>query len=289
MAIRFSRRVMLAVPLFLVGCGGGTATTTTTEKVQPAATALPAQPTPNVEATVGAAVSATVAALRPTLVAAVPTAALPTAVPKPAATAPPKPTASKVESLETIYYKDSIGNTAIQGLVQNNGDAEVGSVQVVISLLDEAGKTVGAGSDSPRPSILKPGQKGVWDTTISNAPAFKEVKLQVQASPVDNLARIFSYSDFEARDVVIGAPARGGWQKVSGQIVNTGQKVATSVLLSIAIYDEAGKFYYTDLASAKLNEIAPGITSPFEFSFVTNRPAKPIDKYDIFIQGSPKN
>jgi hypothetical protein len=285
MAGRFSRRLLLAAPFALAACGGGT---TTTEKVQPATTPLPVPPTANVEGTVSAAVSATVAALRPTLAAAVPTSPPATAIPKPAATPVPKAAAVRVESTETIYFKNSIGGTVVQGIVQNNGDGDAGSVQVAVSLLDDAGKTVGAGDDTPRPSILRPGQKGVWSASISDVPAFKEAKVQVQAKPVDSLARVFAYTDFKTQDVTIGPATRGGWQKVSGQIVNSGEKAASLILVSIAIYDEAGKLYFVDLTSSKLNELAPGGSSPFEFSFLTNRPAKPIEKYDLFVQGVPK-
>jgi hypothetical protein len=290
------RRVtVLLLAIVLIGCGAPAAPTTA-----PAEQTQPAQPTPNIEATVQAAVQATVQAVVPAAVkatfAAIPTATPVPATAVPAATATTQPAAKpaaaadvKVEVTQFNHYTNSIGGTVVQGLVENKGTVEAGSIQVAISLIGADGKTVGAGNANPRPSLLKPGVKAVWSTSISKGPDFKDIKVQVQARPADRLAAAFSYLDLKVDDVTV-TPARGrDSAKVSGQVTNTGSKAANLVGIAIAIYNPDGTLHFTDTTFAKLDELAPGQSSPFEFSFFGSREITQIDKYELFVEGHPKS
>lgn len=276
----------ILVATFTVACSSPA---TTNEKVVPAtpqivvatttAPALP--PTPNAQATVEVAVKATIAAQPPTV---------PTRAAEPAKPAVPSPATMKVEATQIIYRKTN-NVVVVEGIVENQGSATVGTIQIAISLIADDGKTAGSAEAFTKPNALKAGVKAPWQARISNALAFKDVKVQVQASPENDLSRAFFYQEFKAEGVTVAPPGPPfNMPKISGQVINTGQKTATLVGVLVAIYGEDGKLMAVDSTVTKLNEIAPGQTVPFEFSFITAEllKGKKIERYDLFIEGSPK-
>ena len=75
-------------------------------------------------------------------------------------------------------------------------------------------------------------------------------------------------------------------------MVNTGSKVTSSVGVLVAVYGNDGRLLTVDSTTTKLDEIGPGRSAPFEFTFLAaNEPinGQTIGKYDLFVEGVPKN
>lgn len=172
------------------------------------------------------------------------------------------------------------------GEVVNKGQVAASDIEVAVSLLDGAGKTIGTGSDSSMffaVPILNPGEKTVWKALIQSNPlAWKEERIQVQANPVSSIARALYYLDVKAEGVTLNPPANQyGWVNASGQITNTGTGIATLARVTIAAYDDTGHIIAIEDGYAKLQVIGPGQSAPFSVDFLNLKqlPAK----YEVYV------
>jgi hypothetical protein len=197
-----------------------------------------------------------------------------------------------MELLDVITFPSSSGGVVIQGIVINKGIAEAGFAEVVVSLIDKGGQTVGTGREFSRPSLLMPAEKGFFSVSIRDSDKKgADVAVQVQARPADSETRAATYKDFKV-DGVNASPRSSPTAplKIRGQVTNTGQKVANITLLTIGIYAPDGKLVYVDTTVATLNDIGPGQSSPFEFALATTRDLPvPIERYDIVVSGTPES
>jgi hypothetical protein len=272
--------------LFITACSNSTPRSTT-ETIQSA------EPTPNIGATVQAAVSATTGAIAATSVAAAqPVQVVPTiAPPQPPPTAVPtvaiKPDV-RVPVPEFDTYTDSIGGTVVVGMVKNEGRDPAANIDIAFSLLDADGATVGAGSAFVKPSILQPGDSRPWSGTVSGGSAFKEIKVQAQAGPLTTFAAAFATQAFTLTGVTTSPPKPPfNTPAISGQATNDGSQGASLIQIVAAIYTPDGKLFDVRYTSAKLQELSPGQSSPFEISFLGGRKTTGDFKYDLFAQGIP--
>jgi hypothetical protein len=307
--------VMPALMLLLTAACTRVPPRTTTESTKPV------EPTADVQATVQAAVSATVqavpkaaepkpAAQQPTTAPAAPTQPLPAdqvvpkpppAQPAPAKVAADKPAVSpaispqavagpRVEVPEFNSYKNSIGATIVQGIVENKGQVTAANITIAVSLLGENGATVGATQAFTKPGILKAGAKAPWQAHAGTAPEFKEIRIQVQADPLSPIWESRYTQDFRLEGVTAqaGTPPLG-WPKIVGQVTNSGGQLATSVRVIAAVYQADGKLLEVGSTTAKLQEIAPGQSSPFELTFIGGRGIKEIPRHELFVEGNPRS
>lgn len=266
--------------LIATACESGSQRTTT-ETTQTAVV------TPNVELTVQAAVAGTVqaqpkpAVSKPAATVA-PVARAPTASPTPKAQA-------KVEATDVTDYKNSIGGTVVIGMVKNTGDIAASGIEIAITLVGNDGSTVGVGSAFIKPAVLKPGGRAGWSASIQGAEPFKETRVQVQAQPVGGFLGAGNTQDLKIEGASTRAAAGGmTWAAISGQVVNTGQKPASSIHLIASIFAADGTLLEVDNGSPKLQEIAPGQSAPFEITFIGGRGIEEISKYELFIEGTSR-
>ena len=98
------------------------------------------------------------------------------------------------------------------------------------------------------------------------------------------------YKDLVVQDATLKPPASqfDDWSLV-GTVKNTGTGTAQYVTVHAAVYDASGKLLDGNYEFAKLDEIPPGGTSPFEMTFsrATNAHLTP-SKQDIFVEGGAK-
>jgi hypothetical protein len=302
------RRLLIGVALVVVlgGCGAPSAPTPTSA---PAAKQEAAQPTPNVAGTVEAVVKATTEAAvkaaptaspkpaeatKPAAPTAAPT-ATPATAPKPAEATKPAPAktgAVAVEVTQYNHYKNSIGATVVQGMIENKGQVEAGGIDVAVSLISDTGATVGSSPAITKPLILKPGAKAGWMAMITGSPAFKEVRVQAQGRPATDLDRAFSYQDLKIDNATLAPPAPPfNLPKITGQATNTGSKAAGLITVIGTLLDAEGKVLAVDVGTTGLSEVAPGQSAPFEVAFLgAMEPlaGKKPEKYELFVQGIPK-
>jgi hypothetical protein len=203
--------------------------------------------------------------------------------PSQSSTATPQPQID-LQTGSYSYYVDSIGTLWFVGEIVNNGDAPAGSIQVVLSLLDNSGNVVGVGSDSP--SFVQAKGKFPFKIMVDKAPKeWKDVKIQIQGTPLDSQSFMPPYIDLKT-DKVTGKPSDFGGYELTGTVINTGQQTATLVHIVAAAYDKDGKVIDVGDTFATLNDIAPSGDSPFslQFSNLTEAPAS----YEVFAVGYSK-
>jgi len=110
----------------------------------------------------------------------------------------------------------------------------------------------------------------------------------VQGQPLAGFLRGTVTQDFRLDGVSVRPPSNASSSStISGQVFNIGDKAATFVKITAAIYDKDGTLYQVEETIAKLQEIAPGQSAPFEIT-PTVRVIKEISKYDLFVEGRPK-
>ena len=277
---------LLALPL--VACGSESPTRSTSSS------SVTATSEPNVAPTqTRAAELAQVSALQ-TQVASKPTAAVAQApaatvapsiaatMPVAATTAPPTativrtPTAApaKVEltTSNILAYKGTSDAGYVIGVVTNTGQGEADRIQLAASLISDAGQTVGAGSISDLffpVRLLKPGERTPFSAYIEKMPAaWKEVRVQVQAGQPTTASKASNYFDMKIEGAALNLPsARSITTTVTGQVTNTGTGTSRYVGMTVGLFDAADKLLSVGNSYANLEQIGPGISSPWSIEF----------------------
>lgn len=208
------------------------------------------------------------------------------ATPTPPQTSTPKPQI-KLEVGSFTSYPSSIGGLYVAGEILNKGNVPAWQIQVAVSLLDNSGNVLAAGSGGLADLKVAPaGGKYPFLALISKAPsAWKEIKIQVQGEPYTDSAIFPPYLDLKIEGVTGKKPQFGGYS-LSGRIVNTGKKTAELVKVVAVAYDQSGKVIDVGWTYSKLDQIQAGGNAPFELEF-RNLKVAPV-KYEVFVQGTEK-
>ena len=265
----------------------------------------PIEPTPQVEATLRVAVGATISAavqasdqLPATEKPAQPAVATmvtvrPTAMPAPRITArsTSAPTATptiRVEAVNFNVYRIESGWTFIQGFVQNGGTSSAGGIQVVVSLIANGDTIVGSSQAHVKPDMLRPGDRSPWLAQVQGAPQFQRVRVRVEAYPLTDILRSTVTQDFRLEGVTVRPPGTSfSPPTIAGEVLNVGDKPATDVRVTAAIYAGDGALYQVASALVTPSEIAPGQSAPFEIRPV-GRGLTEIPAYELFVDGHPR-
>ncbi len=140
-------------------------------------------------------------------------------------------------------------------------------------------------------SVLKPGEKGFWATTLSDRPAsWAAERIQVQARPPSASERREDYTDFRVEEITqTASTGQYDSHKVRGRVVNTGAGTAKSLDIVVALYDESGRLAGVETSAAMFPEdgkyeIAPGGSMPFQASFlhIKQAPATPF-RVEVYV------
>ena len=181
---------------------------------------------------------------------------------------------------------------AVVGEVSNPGKADVAGFTLVISFLDDAGKTVGVGSGSLATNLLPPGERTVWRSSffsgMTDKTAFKDVRVQVQSLVASDATKRMSVRDLRVEGEIL-APTGGAnsYFRVNGQLVNKGGQATQSAVIYIAISSADGKLLLVQTAFPQTGQIPAGGSSPFTIDLISTRelPAK----YEFFIVATRAN
>jgi len=282
-----NRLIAVALAVLMNTACGSSPSRTTTESTKPA------DPTPDIGATVQAAIQGTAGAkpaAAPATFAPAPTVAPPA---KPTSPPTPSPTPrleAKLEVTEYVVRKTQFNSTRVVGMIENKGQGPASNIQIAVSLLGEGGATAAAGQAVYKPTVLQPGQKSPWLAAIDGLPEFKEVKIQAQAEPLAGFMSQLVTQNFKIDGATMRPPAiPGGLWKVSGQVTNTGPKSATSVSVIAGVTGPDGKLLEANLGFAKLDQIDPGQSAPFEVDIVTAQTGPKPEKFELYVEGHNKN
>lgn len=263
----------LVLLFVFVACGGGdddpTRTTNQTASSTPDATSAPAQATqtsaPEATATDAATATAVVTTTpEPT--------ATPAATETPGATATSEVAPADVQVGRYRIVPDPFVNTFayVVGYVQNHGESDAQDVQVVVSAFDAAGAIIGSG-EAFAPSLVTAGAQAPFRMLLSDIDpaAIARVDIQTQFAPYDPDGFLADYyiTTFEVLQVNWDG---AGWV---GQVTNIGEAATNSIAIYVAGLDEAGDVIYANFSYADLDQIAPGLTSPFTVGAQSDLPA----------------
>lgn len=270
--------IITITALALVACGGSgngstntnetsaTSTPRTTATTQAAAeptatTARPVEPTP------------TTAPAEPTNTAAPTATQRPTNTPAPTATATVESVAN-VEVLDWKAFQDSINYYHVVGVLQNSGNIAAQQIQVVVSLYDATGTILGSGTASTVLPIIPAGAKTGFATTIADVDAatVADTKIQVQFAPLDTTS--FDGEYYNVTDLVV---EQVSWtaDKIVGVVVNNGDGTVETRSVIVVGYNGDGTLFGVETAYIQLDELAPGMSSPFDTSLFGTGGAAP--------------
>ena len=134
-------------------------------------------------------------------------------------------------------------------------------------------------------SILPPGGKLPFRLYISDPPAsWANEKIQVQFDEVTSFDRSYSYTEFETAGVTF-TPAQYSGIVFRGQVTNTGTVNAELVQVTFVGRDGSGAVTDVEYSFADLDQIDPGMSSPFEIS-IFNTDEVPAS-YELLVDGHP--
>ena len=213
------------------------------------------------------------------------------AAPQPTAAATPtestaRPTtSSSLVITEFTTYRASGGSetTYIVGILENQAVTPVAVRTIAVSLLGASGETIGGGTATDAPNVLPPGRRAPWRAVVSNAPAFQDVRIQVEGGPTDTYTARDVTHDLRV-DGVTAQPRRGFTSaKIAGQVVNTGTETVGTTKILAAIFGSDGRLVDVRDAYSKLEALPPGQSSPFEVTFTSDRVNGP-SRHELFVE-----
>jgi hypothetical protein len=109
----------------------------------------------------------------------------------------------------------------------------------------------------------------------------------VEARPLTDLLQTSVTQDFRLDDVAVRPPDnRASSPTIVGQVVNTGEKAASDVHVTAAIFDDEGKLFQVVTATVAAPTLAPGESAPFRLQPV-GRGLTEIPRYELFVEGQP--
>jgi len=263
------------------------------------------EPTPWVEGTLRAAIGATVETAA--------TPALPTPTPRLAARVPTAPKATTRSTATTVSdlfpspsatpltsqrvrlepggftaYRLESGWTFIQGFVQNTGGVAAGSIDVVVLLIADGDAVVGSAHAHVKPNVVRAGDRLPWLAQVRGAPDFQRVRVQVHSQPLNDVLQSTVTQDFRIEGATVRPPvAPFSPPSIIGEVVNVGDKPATEVEVTAAIFDGEGALFQVARTVVKVPEIAPGQGAPFEITPI-GRGLTDIPRYELYVQARPK-
>lgn len=188
----------------------------------------------------------------------------PTAIPSPSSTPPPP---APIPPIRVISHHLSPGSAPgewrVVGLIENQGQAAVGQVEISVGLIDAAGKTIAETSTVALMSNLLPGEAGPFSVTfnaaIAPADARVEPKIGEAASgPTANQRRAELISELE-EFFVTGS----GELAMMGFVSNPGRSHVSLASLNFLGRSPDGSEKLVAAMQFGPNRLAPGETAPF--------------------------
>jgi hypothetical protein len=180
----------------------------------------------------------------------------------------PRPAADVKVVSSTTYVSQSIKSRYIVGEVRNDTGSNAKYVEIVASLYDASNKLVGTDNTFAQLDILKPGQKSPFRVIVSDPPAiYDHYTLTVQwrttdEKPLEGLT-VLSSGD---RPTSYDANTR----YIFGEVRNDSGGPVKYFEIIITMYRENGDVVSTGYTFTKIDQLAPGQTSPFETTVEVN-------------------
>jgi hypothetical protein len=203
----------------------------------------------------------------------------------------PAPTATPgilVRPHDFTAYRLQSGWTFIQGFVQNDGPAPAGTIEVHVALVADGDSVVATTRAHIQPTMLAPGSRAPWLAQIRQPPSFARVRVQVQARPFTEILQGTVTHDLRAEQVAVQPPTGPVPSPIiAGEVVNTGQRAASDIRVTAAIFDGDGALFQVVSTLLDGPELPPGQGAPFRLQPV-GRGLTEIPRYELFVEGRPR-
>jgi hypothetical protein len=187
------------------------------------------------------------------------------------------------------YYTSGVGSLWFFGEVVNGGSEDAAAIATVVDLYNERDERLARGASVRAASnVLKPGEKTVWFTPMSDVPArWMQTRIEVGQTISADILLEENYPDIEARDVeLIVSEGYDDRVELTGTLVNTGKGPVDQVTATGVLYED-GRI--VDIATGVLETYADPIPAGKSSSFSMNFPREhenPKDlKFKVYLAG----
>jgi len=172
-----------------------------------------------------------------------------------------EPSLVSIEVSKISPYETPVGSLWFLGEVENTSGVNVEGVRVVVSLYEEDGRMVATESSFTELNLIPPGGRAPFAVLFTSPPRFKEYAATAQGVAV--AAREGAeYRDLEAVNC-IGEAGEYSTYTIMGEVRNSGQSDAESVVVVVTAYDAQGRVVAIRDACAESEVIPVGGSSPF--------------------------
>lgn len=165
------------------------------------------------------------------------------------------------------YFTDSFNQVNVLGIITNTGDVPLRFIEINVELTDSEGIVLANRvSLAPRTEI-QPG-----DSTPFQVPVYLEsgewadwqISLDFESGGDPSISP--TYQEFELVSFNGEQDDNGGYE-VTGEVRNSGDKVAEQNVILVAVYDADGKLLAVGPTFPEEYSMGPGATSPFTVYF----------------------
>jgi hypothetical protein len=179
-------------------------------------------------------------------------------------------TAAKLVTRNVHWHRPSIGGLLLFGEIANRGSSDAANVGVLAELFNAGGERLARGATLRiSVNVLRPRATAVWIAQMSDEPrTWSRMRVRAAEQIGGDEMRKQDYRSFKVKGVKIEEENPGFSQRVSGTVVNSGNKPAKVADVSVALYAGARLVWVTDQGLlypySTSQVVPPGKSAPFQ-------------------------
>lgn len=190
----------------------------------------------------------------------------------------PSPAAYVIRGLNTA--RTPAGSLEVLGEVYNPGPNALSSVQIQVTLLDDAGAALVTAPIWVVQELVRPEQAAPFRALFTDPPAaYSRVSVDpLRGEPVDPAQRFANLQVTRSEGQAIETRFR-----VTGEVTNADTVSASKALLVVTTYDPDGKVIGFRQQILSDGPVAPNAVLPFNLTFASNSPN--VAKFAVTVEG----
>jgi LysM repeat protein len=180
----------------------------------------------------------------------------------------PTPTPLAMEIAGINFQTSPSGKLWCFGEVLNSAGIELTQVEVAVSLFDDAGKELAAGTAFAELDVVPRGKRSPFAVAFDDPPG-RFARYQAIPLRAQSLNQLGSYYlDLEILEDH-GEPRGRNSYSVAGRVRNRGEKTARNIRVVITGYDEAGRVAAVREVAPAQDSLDPGRSSEFQINLLS--------------------
>ena len=181
----------------------------------------------------------------------------------------PSPTPTLYEIRGINVYRTPAGSLEVLGEVFNPGPDTLGSVQIQVSLQDEAGKDLVTVQPFLPRELIRPNEVAPFRVLFTEPPSTFS-RYSITPLRGETIDPAVSYADLRVTRNE-GAP-NGPQYRITGEVTNVDPANAGRVVLTVMTYDPDGRVIGYRHAVLSDGPVAPGAVLPFDVTLASSSP-----------------